>query len=288
MNYKSYAKLLISVAALSLFAVGCSNEDSAASTDGSATSHSITGGTGGGATAHGAWSYEGATGPAHWAELSPEYAIAGTGREQSPIDIKTADLVKKPLPPLNYYYDDANVFLFNNGHTIQANIENGTNFLTIGTKRFDLAQFHFHTSSENSVDGAYAPIEMHMVHKSASGELAVVGVFFSEGEENETLEELWKDLPDIHEDGHYCSEEIEIGELLPENRTSYRFDGSLTTPPCTEGVKWTVMANEQHMSAEQISDFVKIFSGAHFPEGNRRPVQPVYDREIVLDVDYND
>ncbi len=281
MDFKRYSGLFISLISAGLLTMSCGGKDSSTGSDHPVLEIQPQAEVCG--ASHVAWGYEGAIGPDHWAELSPEYAVAASGREQSPINIVTADAVKGDLPPINYNYDDANVYFFNNGHTVQANIEDGSNYITIGSERYDLAQFHFHTVSENSVNGEYAPVEMHLVHRSASGELAVVGVFFNEGEENETLGELWKKLPAEKMSGYSSAEEIEVDELIPENRSCYRFNGSLTTPPCTEGVKWTVMANSLEMSSRQICDFVNLFSGAHFPEGNRRPVQPLYERVVVLD-----
>lgn len=232
------------------------------------------------------WSYEGETGPVHWGSLSPDYIMADIGREQSPINIDRSQTVFKDLPSISYNYGESFVQLINNGHTVQANIKDKENSITIGDKEYTLAQFHFHTQSENTVDGRHAPVEMHLVHKADDGNLAVVGVFFVDGEKNETLEELWENLPDVDDTcGYESQEEVEIDELLPENHTCYRFDGSLTTPPCTEGVKWTVMANPLEMSSNQINAFFQIFSGLHFPEGNRRPVQPLNKRTVALDID---
>lgn len=262
-------KLIIASTVASLLFVGCSDDKKDETKDDHGSSHG--------------WSYYGETGPEYWGHLSPEYSIALTGKEQSPIDIKTANVVKNTvLPPITYDYSDADIEVINNGHTVQGNLQIGSNHLTIGTKRYDLAQFHFHTLSENTVNGKHAPIEMHMVHKTADGELAVVGVMFEEGVENSTLKELCSHMPKAHET-YSCKEKVAIDELIPANRTAYRFDGSLTTPPCTEGVKWTVMANNLELSAEQIGNFKELFSGHEFPEGNRRPVQPVNERTIYID-----
>lgn len=238
---------------------------------------------------HGEWSYEGETGPVHWGSLSPDYIMADIGREQSPINIDRSKTILADLPKIIYNYGKSYVHFINNGHTVQANLKNGLNSITIGDKKYTLAQFHFHTQSENTLDGRHAPVEMHLVHKADDGNLAVVGVFFVDGEENKTLKKLWDNMPDLDDTtGYHSGEKVKIKKLIPQNHTCYRFDGSLTTPPCTEGVKWTVMATPLEMSTRQINKFFDIFSGHQFPEGNRRPVQPLNERKVVLDIDHSD
>ncbi len=236
--------------------------------------------------AHGPhWSYEGAEDPSHWARLSPEFASCGVGHQQSPIDIVTA--AATPLPAGTAGFDPVlfgpttrqavPVDIVNNGHTVQVDTV-GSGALMIGDARYVLQQFHFHSPSEHTVDGRSYPLEVHFVHKATDGKLAVIGVLFEEGAENPALAPFWKSLPrsagapvDLGAGG------VSIDTLLPARRDAYRYAGSLTTPPCSEAVKWVVMADHVSASAAQIATFRAII------QGNNRPVQPLRGRAVYTD-----
>lgn len=236
------------------------------------------------------WSYHGATGPEHWEDIG---ACPAGLTSQSPIDIVTEDLDDDDddgLTELEFdYNDDATLSVFNNSHTVQANVPVGST-LTIGGKMFDLLQFHYHTESEHAVNGELLPVEMHFVHAAADGELAVVGVFYEAGDENDEVEKLLP-LPEVESAGDPAVTRagVDLNELLPSNQTTVRYSGSLTTPPCSEGVRWNVMTNIMTMSADQLHEYEEVFSDPdEFPHGNRRPVQPLNGRTVVTDAEFDD
>ena len=221
-----------------------------------------------------AWAYEGENSPEHWGDLKIEFATCGTGNEQSPIDLTAASSVD--LENITFAYQDSEVTILHNGHTIQVNYDEGSH-IEIDGQQFELLQFHFHSPSEHVVDGASFSAEMHLVHADAEGNLAVVGVLIAEGEENTAFAPVWDNLPDHATDPTATGVRILATDLLPAEPLVYRYNGSLTTPPCSEGVLWSVMANPIEMSAEQIDMFTNIL------EGNNRPLQPLNPRELQLD-----
>jgi carbonic anhydrase len=166
----------------------------------------------------------------------------------------------------------------NNGHTIQVNIP-GAGTLTVGDDTFELAQYHFHAPSEHTIGGRHWPMEVHLVHKSPSGKLAVIGVLLEEGLPNPALEPLWSDLPKVEGAAHHFEKNVAApAALLPADRTAYRYAGSLTTPPCSEDVRWFVMRRPVAISAAQLAAFTAIV------EPNNRPVQPLAGRPVVTDI----
>ncbi len=226
-----------------------------------------------------------------WAESFPECA----GTEQSPIDIDSGEVdaaieqlklekrgAKKSAGIAVDYAKSTTVDVFNNTHTIQGNIPVGAGSFSIGGDTYDLLQFHFHAPSEHAIDGALHPMEMHFVHANSDGDLAVLGVFVDEGRANKVLAPLWADLPEVGETRRVEVTDFRLSRLVPKKPTSVSYMGSLTTPPCSEGVSWFVLNEDQEMSEEQIGRFEEIFSGEEFPEGTRRPVQPLNDREISV------
>ncbi len=223
------------------------------------------------------WTYAGEAGPARWSELCPEWEVARTGREQSPIDLPgDATATADPVRSLRFEYGRSDVRILNNGHTIQVNVEPGSSF-HLGDDRYDLLQLHFHSPSEHTVDGEATALEMHLVHKDESGHLAVIGVMFDAGRPNQLLERFWDLLPP--EEGpatHHEDVELDLADLVPMERATYRYDGSLTTPPCTEGVQWIVFRERMHASREQIAAFHEIVGDTN------RPVQPLHEREVQL------
>ena len=219
------------------------------------------------------WGYEGEGGPDHWADLDSDYAACGAGVEQSPIDIP-------PEAPVNadnlaFHYEETAVNILNNGHAIQVNYDEGSS-VEIDGEAYNLLQFHFHGPSEHALDGNLTDMEMHLVHQNADGGLAVVGVMLVEGEENPAYAPVFDNVPAEAGDPMMIDGAVvNVDDLLPTERTYYRYEGSLTTPPCSEGVKWHVMSEPVELSAEQIAAFTAVM------EPDNRPVQPMNDREFI-------
>jgi carbonic anhydrase len=225
------------------------------------------------AAAEHAWGYQGATGPEHWGDLKPEYAVCKTGRKQSPINI-TGPL-ERDGTPLRFHYQSSPLKVVNNGHTIQVNYAPGS-AVELGSDWFQLLQFHFHTPSEERVNGRAYEMVGHLVHRNQRGQLAVVAVLLTVGKENRLLRTVWEHLP-MSEGPEQLVEsaEVDVSELLPRNREKYYgFTGSLTTPPCTEGVRWLVLKTPVEMSRAQWNTFRRVFPH------NARPVQPLYGRVL--------
>lgn len=222
----------------------------------------------------GYWGYTGYAGPEYWADISQEFALCGSGKEQSPINISGAKASN--LPAIQFAYKPGSLEILNNGHTIQVNHTAGSS-ITVDGEKYKLLQFHFHTPSENIVDGKAFPMEMHLVHKSAKGKLAVVSVFSKVGGKNTVLDKAWKHMPRKAGDKKMvASVSINAADLLPADRGYYSFKGSLTTPPCSEGVKWMVLKTPMEASREQIKQFTKVIGT------DARPVQPIYARALGM------
>jgi carbonic anhydrase len=226
------------------------------------------------------WGYEGDVGPTHWGELCQEFALCGQGKSQSPIDIREAQ--PKPMIPVAFDYGPTPLVICNNSHTIQVPCGQ-PNAITLDGAPYELQQFHFHAPSEHTVDGRYAAMEVHLVHQSRQGDLAVVGVLMEPGAVNTDLAALWAHLPPAE-----CPPtavpglEIDPSVLLPTNRRTYRYTGSLTTPPGTESVRWVVMVEPIHVSPWQVRAFEQAMA-TYCPHGNYRPIQPLNDRTIWVE-----
>ena len=218
------------------------------------------------------WSYSGDEGPENWARLTPEFG-ACDGRNQSPVNL--TGFVEAELAPIAMAYQAGGNEMLNNGHTIQVNYGAGSS-ITVDGVGYELKQFHFHAPSENHIDGASYPMEAHLVHADRDGNLAVIAVMFEEGAENAALTGIWPSMPANAGDKQALASAFDVSSLLPENRDYYRFNGSLTTPPCTEGVRWLVMKAPVSASKDQIEAFKHVM---HHP--NNRPVQPVNARVIL-------
>lgn len=224
--------------------------------------------------AAGHWSYDGDTGPSHWGTLDPAYAACIEGSAQSPIDL--ADAERRQLARIDIAYAQCPVSLVNNGHTVQALVVPGAGIALAG-KVYELKQFHFHHGSEHTVAGRRLPMEMHLVHEAEGGALAVIGVFLAEGEPNPALAALWRHLPTTSGPPTVVPGTVDLAALLPRRRTTWRYTGSLTTPPCTEGVEWLVMTEPVAVSAAHIAAFAALFPNSY------RPVQPLGDRVLAWD-----
>jgi carbonic anhydrase len=218
------------------------------------------------------WGYTGHEGPEHWGELDPAYALCATGKNQSPVDI--VDSVEAELAPLEIAYSGKATEILNNGHTVQANFPAGS-FLTVSGHRFELKQVHFHTPSENHIGGQAFPLEAHFVHADADGNLAVIGVMFKEGAENGALTKLWSEMPMHGGERHTLATSLEASELLPNDLDYYRFNGSLTTPPCSEGVWWQVMKNPLSISKAQVEKFSHAVHGHNNRQIQARNARPL-------------
>lgn len=231
------------------------------------------GGHGGGHGGH-EWGYEGTLGPEHWGDLKAEFALCETGTAQSPIDVPSANATSAEAPKLEFHYQPIALRVLNNGHTIQVNAGGG--YLSVDGERYNLAQFHFHTPSENFIDGKPFAGEMHLVHKSTSGKLAVVGVMLAPGDENSALERAWRVAP--AEEGPERSVNnvyIDPTAMLPSSRAYFHWKGSLTTPPCTEGVEWFLMDKPLEVSASTLGVMEKTM------HHNARPTQPLGSRAVL-------
>ncbi len=230
------------------------------------------------------WDYGPEHGPASWGGLSPEFIDCAEGKHQSPIDFGAAAAGKTPEPRMQYgpatlriVHHEHQEDVVNTGHSIQVNVAGGDT-LTVGGEAFALVQYHFHSPSEHTVKGKHFPMEMHLAHMSATGGLAVVGVFIEEGAHNAAFDPVWANLPkEKSVETHLEHVQIDIDDLLPADRSTYRYEGSFTTPPCSEGVKWLVLTTPVQLSSEQIRTFRAIL------DGNSRPVQPLHERTVITD-----
>ncbi len=218
------------------------------------------------------WGYTGEGAPEFWGDLQAEYALCKGGKSQSPINIDTASTSSQPLPPIEVHYAAPPSTLVNNGHTIKVNIAKGS-YIMVGGKRYDLLQFHFHTPSEHTINGRPAAMVAHFVHKAADGQLGVVGVLFEEGPENAALAALWSRLPSS-EGEMVAAPEMNLAQLLPASMSYYNYAGSLTTPPCSEGVNWMVVKSPVSASHAQVAAFTQ-----RFPK-SVRPVQALNGRVV--------
>lgn len=221
------------------------------------------------------YSYDGvgSPGPADWWQIcAPVNYTCKSGTRQSPIDLPI--VLKSSLPHLTYNYTALPIEVENkDGHTAEVHVEHG-NYILIGQERFDLDQFHFHTPSEHKLHGQGFAMELHLVHRNSVGELAVVGVFLKEGEANRAIQHIWDHIPALP------GQSVDAGDfnpalLLPASKAFYRYAGSLTTPPCSEGVRWHVLAQPVELSAAQVAQFQTFFPF------NARPLQPRNNRPVL-------
>ena len=218
------------------------------------------------------WGYTEKSSPENWSKLSPAFQTCSNGANQSPINL--VNPIETNLSEIALDYNSTSTEIINNGHTIQVNIAKGST-INIDGINFELKQFHFHTPSENNINGKSFPLEAHFVHASKDGKLAVIGLMFQKGIENKALQEFWDKMPMKSGDKITITTK-NFKNLLPRNRDYYRFNGSLTTPPCTEGVRWIVMKEAKSISKKQIERFAKLIG---YP--NNRPIQPINARVVI-------
>ena len=220
------------------------------------------------------WSYDGDTGPQAWGNLKPEFSLCRIGKRQSPINIDEGDTLQGPAEPLQFNYRPSDGSVVNNGHTIQVDVA-GDNTLTVRGSVYKLLQFHFHTPSEERINYRSFAMVAHLVHRNNEGQLAVVAVLLDPGTANELINRVWTHMPlDSGDRVRLPAELIDLNVLLPKDQRYYQFFGSLTTPPCTEGVLWMVMKQPTLVSRDQIRLFTQLFPN------NARPVQPVNARPV--------
>ncbi len=220
------------------------------------------------------WGYSGHEGPEYWGELSPDYATCSSGKNQSPVDL--TGMVEGDLPELEVNYKTGGGEVVNNGHTIKVNYASGST-IAVDDHFFELKQFHFHTPSENTVEGHSFPMEAHFVHADKDGNLAVITVMYELGENNDELDKAWSQMPQKAGEKEKLEHMVDASKLIPgDGHEYYRFNGSLTTPPCSEGVAWFVIKQADTASREQIEKFSHVMR-----HDNNRPVQPVNARVII-------
>ena len=218
------------------------------------------------------WTYDGKDGPNQWGTLDPSYSECKLGHHQSPIDIRHAE--KADLAPIQFDYAPSPLRIVDNGHTVMVTYEPGS-FITIGDHRYQLKQFHFHHPSEEHINGKGFDMVLHLVHADASGNVAVVAVLMKSGKVNAGLQGVWDHLPKEKDkeatvEGVY----VNAADLLPVTRGYYTFDGSLTTPPCTEGVTWFVLKKPEEISSGEVETFAKLY-----PD-DARPTQKLEGRVV--------
>jgi carbonic anhydrase len=240
------------------------------------------------------FTYSGERGPANWSKLSADFAACQAGKNQSPINIAAMQNVE--LPPLELDYSTLALNFVNNGHAVQANYAAGSTLSddyhesspnavhvnydsgsTIGHlgATYELKQFHFHSPSEHQLNGKNLPVEIHFVHADANGNLAVIAVFVTEGTAHPTIAQLWENLPGKEGESNNLDKQIGASDLLPESKDYSYYQGSLTTPPCSEGVRWLIMQQSIALSGDQITALKKAIG-----MDNNRPVQPLNGRTI--------
>ncbi len=242
------------------------------------------------------WGYSGSSGPGEWGKMSEAYALCGSGKRQSPVNIFNE--VSADLYVLRFQYHPIPLSVVNNGHTLQANYYSASqgNNVTIGGKSYpvqtkpvyesrlmigdvpyQLLQFHFHTPSEHTHQGERYPMEVHLVHKSADGNLAVVGILLKRGNANPALQKVLDNATsDINKVTTVHKLSLNATDLLPADKQLFHYSGSLTTPPCSENVNWFVMKTPMEVSGGQIELFKKMIGE------NARPLQPMHWRSMFV------
>jgi carbonic anhydrase len=220
------------------------------------------------------WAYQGKAGAAHWGALAPDFSACRQGKAQSPVDIR-APRVSGTQAPIGFGYRASSADIVNNGHTVQVDLADGGGIDVAGAS-YRLVQFHFHTPSEEAVNGKRYPLVAHLVHKNDAGELAVVAVLFRQGRDNPALAPVFAGMPATAGEKRAAGAEFDPASLLPTRRSYYGYTGSLTTPPCSEGVRWHILKQPVEISPAQLAAFHKLY------RMNARPVQPLNGRVVVV------
>jgi len=220
------------------------------------------------------WEYAGKRGPLVWGKLDPAWKACAAGREQSPIDIRGAHL-NKALQPIEFHYISASLTLVNDGRTITADIHPGS-YIVAGGVRYELKRIEFHHPSEEAVKGRLTEFEAYLVHQSADGKFAILASRFNmdRGDPNAILAAMWPHLPKTAGSSEIVQEIVNPAGLLPAQRGYWTYMGSLTSPPCTEGVRWFVFEDELTISRDQLRMYTALF------RMNSRPLQDAHGRRI--------
>ncbi|HEY9128109.1 MAG TPA: carbonic anhydrase family protein [Acidobacteriaceae bacterium] len=218
------------------------------------------------------WEYSGKRGPLNWGHLDPAYEACGKGKEQSPIDIRGAHL-DKALKPIEFHYISGLMTLTNTGKTVQVTPPKGS-YIIAGGVRYELVQFHFHHPGEEQVKGKLPDMDIHFVHKSADGKIAVIAVRLNEGNANTVLAGLWPHMPKAVGATDQTTDSMSPAGLLPQDKGYWTYEGSLTAPPCTEGVQWFVFEEQVELSRDQLLAFGRMY------KINSRGVQATHGRKI--------
>ena len=220
------------------------------------------------------WSYEGEGGPHNWGKISKKYLACSNGKNQSPIAVESNSLLNLDLPAIDFDYRDSRFSIVDNGHTVQVNYLDGGSMTILG-QRYELVQFHFHRPSEEVVNGKRYDMVAHLVHKNSKGQLAVVAVLLTLGEENRFIQTLWNHMPiEKKKPIEPPTAKVDLAKFLPANKAYFHYMGSLTTPPCTEGVAWYILQSPIEVSAGQVEVFSKMYAN------NARPTQRMHGRLV--------
>ncbi|MDZ7938013.1 MAG: carbonic anhydrase family protein [Rhodoferax sp.] len=220
------------------------------------------------------WTYEGEKGPQAWGKLKPDFNLCALGKRQSPINIEEDRTLQGPAEPLLFNYAPSIGTVVNNGHTIQVDVQ-GDNSITVRGGRYRLVQFHFHAPAEEQINGKRTAMVAHLVHRNDDGQLAVVAVLLEPGNVNPFIDKVWTYMPlEINDRVRMPSGMLNLNELLPADQRYYQFMGSLTTPPCSEGVLWMVLKSPMPISPAQLKLFTQLYPM------NARPVQAVNGRPV--------
>jgi len=227
------------------------------------------------------WGYLGVEGPSHWGMISKEYMACETGNRQSPINISTShhndhQLEQNELDELDFHYNTSQLHQVNNGHTIQISHVTGCH-VNLNKRVYKLRQFHFHSPSEHHIEGKSFPMEMHLVHQDEADRVLVISVLMKTGATQSVLGKFWEWLPNQIGQEVSIPLELDLTEILPASSGHYTYTGSLTTPPCTEGIQWIVLKEPMQVSQEDVDQFVQIIGP------NARPIQPLGERHIEDD-----
>lgn len=219
------------------------------------------------------WSYGGYTNPTEWGELSSKYRTCETGNKQSPINIREFDTSRGGRGNVQFNYDPSDLEVINNGATVKVNYDSGSS-VTIDGKTYKLKQFHFHTPSEHRINDELSAMELHLVHKSNDGDYAVVGVMIEPGKTNSEMAKVWSNIPD-RGNTKKLNRQVSAANFLPQEKDYYKYSGSFTTPPCTQGVTWIMFDQPIKASKQQIDAFSSLYPA------NNRPIQEVNNRQIM-------
>ncbi|MBF0541573.1 MAG: carbonic anhydrase family protein [Nitrospirae bacterium] len=218
------------------------------------------------------WGYSGAGSPENWGKLDKSFSICSEGKNQSPVNLTA--FVKTAIKNIYFNYNTYAAEILNNGHAIEVNYSNGST-ITVDKTTFELKKIIFHAPSENTVEGRSYPMEAQLIHSDKHGNIAIIAVLLTEGSENEFIKTLWTQLPKKSGEKNSLAERLNVNNMLPMDRHYFRFSGSLTTPPCTEGVRWFIFKNAITISKEQIKTFTDVM------HDNNRPVQQINGRVIL-------